>query len=105
MIFQINIPINKLLANAYTAGQRPQEIKHDVKITFLSIFLQGFHPTLKVNVVAANLELKRYCLTNGWDFIEYGNIAFKHLDAGGMTLNHEGNRLLASNILAHTRCG
>ena len=81
------------------------EIKHDVKITLSSIFPQGYDPPQNVNVAEANLALKRYCLRKGWDFIDHGNIAFKHLDAGGMHLTPEGNRLFARNQLAHTMCG
>ena len=70
-----------------------------------SIFLQGYDPPKNVNVVEANQALKRYCLTKGWDFIDHGNIAFKHLDKGGMHLTPEGNRLFARNLLAHTKSG
>ena len=87
------------------AGQRLQEMKHDVKITLSSIFLQGYDPPKNVNVVEANHALKRYCITKRWDFIDYGNIAFRHLDVGGMHLTVEGNRLFANNILAHTKFG
>ena len=80
-------------------------MKHDVKITLSSIFLQGNDPQKNVNVVEANLALKRYCLTKGWDFIDHGNIAFKHFDARGMHLTPEENRLFPSNLLAHTKCG
>ena len=78
-------------------------MKHDVKITLLSIFLQGYDPPKKVNVVEANHALKRYCITKGWDFIDHRNIDFRHLDAGDMHFKPEGNHLFANNILAHTK--
>ena len=73
-------------------------MKHDVKITRSSIFLQGYDPVKNVNIVEANHALKRYCITKGWDVIDHGNIAFRHLDVGGMHLTPEGNHLLANNI-------
>ena len=42
------ISTNKLIANVDMAGQRPQEMKHDVKITLSSIFLQGYDPPKNV---------------------------------------------------------
>ena len=82
-----------------------KEIKQGVKITFSSIFLQGYDPPKNANVVEANQALKRLFLTKGWDFIDHGNIAFRHLDGGGMHLTPEGNRLFASNLLAHAKSG
>ena len=41
------ISTNKLIANVDMAGQRLQEMKHDVKITLSSIFLQGYDPPKK----------------------------------------------------------
>ena len=99
------IPVKKIIDNVDTAGQRLQEVKPNIKITLSSIFLQGYDPPKNVNVVEANQALKRYCLTKGWDFIDHGNIAFKHLDGGGMHLTPEGNRLFARNLLAHTKSG
>ena len=99
------IPVKKIIDNVDTASQRLQEVKPCIKITLSSIFLQGYDPPKNVNVVEANQALKRYCLTKGWDFIDHGNIAFKHLDKGGMHLTPEGNRLFARNLLAHTKSG
>ena len=99
------IPVKKIIDNVDTASQRLQEVKPGIKITLSSIFLHGYDPPKNVNVVEANQALKRYCLTKGWDFIDHGNIAFKHLDKGGMHLTPEGNRLFARNLLAHTKSG
>ena len=87
------------------AGQRLQELKHDVKMTLWSRILQGYDPPKNANVVEANHALKRYCIAKGSDFIDHGNIAFRHLDGGGMHLTAEGNHLFANNILAHTKFG
>ena len=60
---------------------------------------------MNINVVETNLALRRYCLSRGWDFIDHSNIAFKHLDEGGMHLSPEGNRLFARNRTAHAKSG
>ena len=48
---------------------------------------------------------RRYCLSQGWDFMEDNNIAFRHLDKGGMPLSLEGNRLFARNLNSHAKSG
>ena len=99
------IPVKKIIDNVDSAGQRLQEVKPGMKRTLSSIFLEGYDPPRNVNVVEANQALKRYCLTNGWDFIDHGNITSKHLDLSGIHLTPEGNRLFARNLLAHTKSG
>ena len=83
------IPVEKIIDNVDSTGQRLQEVKPGIKITLSSVFLQGYDPPKNANVVEPNQALKRYCLTKGWDFIDHGNIAFRHLDGGGIHLTPE----------------
>ena len=75
------------------------------QLTVSSIFLQGYDTPRYVKVIEVNQAIKRYCLTQGLDCINHGNIAFKHLDHGGMHLSPEGNCLFAKNINSHVMSG
>ena len=78
-------------------------MNHGIKISLSSIYLQGYDSLNNVNVVKANLALQWHCLVKGRDSIDHGNVAFRHLDGGGMYLTWEGNRLFASNLLERTK--
>ena len=96
---------SKLSINVDSAVKRIKEINPNVNITLSSIFLQAYDTSKNINVVETNLALKHYCLSQEWEFIDHSNIAFRHLDGGGMHLSHEGNRLFARNLTAHAKSG
>ena len=95
----------KIVKNIDFTTKKLKDLNPDVKLTVSSIFLQGYDAPRNVKVIEVNQAIKRYCLTQGLDCINHGNIAFKHLDHGGMHLSPEGNRLFAKNINSHVMSG
>ena len=100
-----NVPQQRIIDNIDSLGKKLKEIYPDLRITMSSIFVQMYNTTKNINVVEANLTIKRYCLCKGWDFINHCNTSFRHLDNKGMHLTAEGNRLFARNLLAHAKHG
>ena len=96
---------DKIVKNIDFTAKKLKDLNPDVKLTVCSIFLQGYDTPRNVKVIEVNQAIKRYCLTQGLDYIDHGNIAFKHLDHGGMHLSPEGNRLFAKNINSHVMSG
>ena len=96
---------DKIVKNIDFTTKKLKDLNPDVKLTVCSIFLQGYDTPRNVKVIEVNQAIKRYCLTQGLDYIDHGNIAFKHLDHGGMHLSPEGNRLFAKNINSHVMSG
>ena len=90
-----------LVQNIELIGKHLVEMNPSVRVTISSIFLQTHNTAKYLNVVEANSLLKQLCLTKGWDFINYPNISFKHLDDCGMHLTPEGNSLFARNLAFH----
>ena len=76
-----------------------REINQNIEIAVSSIFLQKYDTTKTLQIIETNVALERYCLLNGFDFLNNSNITFKHLDKWGMHLAPEGYRLFASNVL------
>lgn len=99
------IPQQQIINNVDSAGKRIKEINPNINITLSSIFLQAYDTAKSINVVETKLALKHYCLSQGWDFIDHSNIAFRHLDGDGMHLSPEGNRLFARNLTTHAKSG
>ncbi len=64
-----------------------------------------YDPPKNIEVIETNTALRRHCITQGWDSIDHGNIAFRHLDHGSMHPISDGNCLFAKNINAHLISG
>lgn len=99
------VQVETLINNIDTAAKELQKKNPNVRIACSKIFLQKYNPSLNAKVVEANDALKLHCFSQGWDCIEHGNIAFKHLLNDGMHLNPEGNRLFANNLTKHVKSG
>ena len=80
------IPGDQIVKNVTKAGKHLQVLNPKVTITVSSIFVQKYDTPKNLIIVETNAALRRLCLTQGWDFLEHGNIGFKHLDKGGMHL-------------------
>ena len=78
-----------------------EEIKPEIEISITSVFFQGYDTHENINVTEINKAIKHLCLSQGWDFIDHGNIAFQHFDKDGMHLISEGNKLFAKNLVDH----
>ena len=98
-----NIPMASIVDNIDTAAKKLKEVNPEVKIAISSIFLQGYDTSKNIRIVETNQAIKNLCLAHGWDFLDHGNIAFKHLDSEGMHLNPAGNRLFARNIINYVK--
>ena len=98
-----NIPTSIILNNIDTAVQKLKDINAEIKIAVSSIFLQTYDTAKNIKIVEANQEIRNLCLSHGWDFLDNGKIAFKHLDSQGMHLNAVGNRIFASNLINYAK--
>ena len=96
---------DKVVNNISLACRRLREINPNVRIAVSSIFLQKFETPKTLNIVETNAALERFCFSNGWDFVNNSNIAFKHIDQWGKHLTPEGYRLFASNLNIHLISG
>ena len=63
-----------------------EETNPDIIISIVSVFFQGYDAHENINVIEINKAVKHLCLSQGWDFIDHGNIAFRHFDKDGMHL-------------------
>ena len=85
--------------------QRLKEVNPNVRIIVSSILLQKYDTPKNLYIVESNAALERNCFSNGWDFLNNSNIAFKHIDKWGMHHTPEGYHLFASNLHAHSFSG
>ena len=97
------IPSKTVINNIDEACKNLHQKNPDANIAISSILFQRYNPSLNLKIVETNDLIRKYCLTQGWDYIPHGNIGFKHLLSGGMHLNPEGNRLFARNITDHLK--
>ena len=95
----------KIFENVHSASKRLKDTNLDIKISVSFVFLQGYDTLKNIKVIEINRALKHLCLTQGWEYIDHGNIAFRHLDKGGMHLTPAGNRLFARNVIGHVQSG
>ncbi len=58
--------------------------KENLHISISSIFLRKDDTTLNAIIVETNSALKAYCWAQGFDFVDHGNIAFRHLSQVGL---------------------
>ena len=77
----------------------------NLHISISSIFLRKDDTTLNAKIVETNSALKALCLAQGLDFIDHGNIAFRHLSHDGLHLSPDGIQLFAKNINSHITFG
>ena len=94
-----------IVANIDNTCKQLKQKKPSLRISVSSIFLQTYNSPLTINIIEANKALRRFCLTQGHDFISHGNIAFKYLLPDSMYLSPDGYRLFAKNILEHVKLG
>ena len=87
------------------ACKRLKEINPEVKISVSSVFFQGYDTPKNISMIEINKAIKLLCLSQGWEFIDHGNIAFRHLEKDGMHLTSEGNRLFVRNLVEHIQSG
>ena len=95
----------KVVENITLACKRLKEVNPNVRIIVSSILLQKYDTPKNLYIVESNAALERNCFSNGWDFLNNSNIAFKHIDKWGMHLTPEGYHLFASNLHAHSFSG
>ena len=95
----------KIVENVHSARKQLRDINPDIKISVSSVFLQGYDTPKNTRVIEINRALKHLCLNEGWEYIDHGNIAFRHLDKGGMHLTPDGNKLFARNVIGHVQSG
>ena len=69
------------------------------------MFFQGCDTPKNISLIEINKAIKLLRLSQGWDFIDHGNIAFRHLDKDGMHLTYEANRLFARNLVEQISLG
>ena len=96
---------DKVVNNISLACRRLREISPNVRIAVSSIFPQKYETPENLHIVETNAALEHFCFSNGWDFVNNSNIAFKHIDQWGMHLIPEGYRLFASNLNTHLISG
>ena len=72
----------KIVENVHSASKRLRDINPDIKISVSSVFLQGYDTPKNIRVIEINRALMHLCLTQVWEYIDHGNIAFRHLDKG-----------------------
>ena len=101
----INLEKDKMVNIISLACRRLREINPNVRIAVSSIFLQKYETPKNLHIVETNAALERFCFSNGWDFVNNSNIAFKHIDQWGMHLTPEGYRLFAGNLNTHLISG
>ena len=97
------IPSKSIISNIDDVCKTLHRKNPDANISVSSILYQRYNPSLNIKVVETNDLIRKYCLTQGWDYIPHGNIGFKHLLGDGMNLSPEGNRLLACNFTSHLK--
>ncbi len=76
-------------------------MKNNVRISISAIFLRGDKTNLNQKIVETNEALKKYCACHGMDFINHGNITFKHLSNDKLHLNPNGATIFTRNLIGH----
>ena len=59
--------------------ERIKEKNPNVRITISSIMLRKDKTPLNITMLEANMLLKKFCSSHGYDFLEHTNITFRHL--------------------------
>ena len=88
----------RIVDNIHTACRKFTDVNPNIKVSVSSIFLQKYDTPKNLEIVETNAALQRHCLSNGWDFINHSNIAFKHIDTNGMHITPEGNSIFSKNL-------
>ena len=88
-----------------TAAKHYKRLKDSIHISISSIFLRKDDTTLNARIAETNNALRAYYWAQGFDYIDHGNIAFRHLDRDGLHLSPEGTQLFLYNICAHIKSG
>ena len=68
------IPSKTVINNIDEACKNLHNKNPDANIAISSILYQGYNPSLNLKIVETNDLIRKYCLTQGWDYILHGNI-------------------------------
>ena len=88
-----------------TAAKHYIRLKDSIHISISSISLRKDDTTLNARIVETNNALRAYCWAQGFNYIDHGNIAFRHLAHEGLHLSPEGAQLFLHNICSHIESG
>ena len=101
MMFPKELSQKKITGIVHFACERLKEINPEIKIPVSSVLFQGYDTPKNISVIEIHNASKHFYPSQGWDSIDHGNIAFRHLDKTGMHITSEVNRLFVNNISDH----